>query len=246
MKVIIIDDEQSNQENLKHLLEVYAPDLNICATIGDINDAFKMVSLYQPDLVFLDIQLHAHTGFDLLKQLGEITFKVIFVTAYNQYGIEAIKFAALDYLLKPIDIDELKLAVNKARKAIQQKHKNERLNYLLDYLKDDKKNAPRIALPMFNETRYVNVSDIVRCEADNTYTKFMLNNGEKILVSKTLKEYVEMLSRYGFIRSHQSHLINLTYIRSWLREDGGSLQLNDGTKIPVSKHNREKVKEALR
>jgi two-component system LytT family response regulator len=246
MKVIIIDDEQSNQENLKHLLQVYAPDLKICATAGDINNAFNIVSLHQPDLVFLDIQLHAHTGFDLLKQLEEITFEVIFVTAYNQYGIEAIKFAALDYLLKPIDIDELKEAVNKARKAIQQKRKNERLNYLLDYLKDDKKNTPRIALPMFNEIRYVNVSDIVRCEADNTYTKFMLNNGEKILVSKTLKEYVEMLSRYGFIRSHQSHLINLTYIRSWLREDGGSLQLNDGTKIPVSKQNREKVKEALR
>lgn len=245
MRAIIVDDERSNRENLQHLLQVYAPDVQIITTADDVNSALKAINQHRPQLVFLDIQLHAKTGFDLLKQLGDITFEIIFVTAYNQYGIEAIKFSALDYLLKPIDIDDLKLAVDKARKAIQQKQKNERLNYLLDYLKDDKKATPRIALPMFSETRYVNIPDIVRCEADNTYTQFILSNGEKILVSKTLKEYSDMLISHGFIRSHQSHLVNISHIKSWLREDGGSLLLNDGTKIPVSKLNREKVKEAL-
>jgi two-component system LytT family response regulator len=245
IKTLIVDDETSNRENLQQLLQVYAPDLHICALSESVGDALQAIILHRPQLVFLDIQLHAQSGFDLLKQLGDIDFEIVFVTAYDQYGIQAIKFAALDYLLKPIDIDELKQAVDKARKAIRQKHKNERLNHLLDYLKDDKKATARITLPMFNETRYVNIPDIIRCEADNTYTKFALAGGEQILVSKTLKEYADMLTGHGFIRAHQSHLINITYVKSWLREDGGSLLLTDNTKIPVSKLNREKVKAAL-
>jgi two-component system LytT family response regulator len=159
MKAIIIDDEASNRENLQQLLQVYAPDVEICATAEDVSSGLRAINQHFPQLVFLDIQLHAQSGFDLLRQLGDISFEIIFVTAYNQYGIQAVKFAALDYLLKPIDIDELKQAVDKARKAIMERQKNQRLNYLLDYLKDDKKAAPRIALPMFNETRYVNIAD---------------------------------------------------------------------------------------
>lgn len=245
MKALIIDDETSNRENLQQLLQVYAPDVQVAALSDSVDDALKAIILHQPQLVFLDIQLYAQSGFDLLKQLGDINFEIIFVTAYNQYAIQAIKFAALDYLLKPIDIDELKLAVDKARKAIAQKQKNNRLNHLLDYLKDDKKAPVRIALPMFSETRYLNIVDIVRCEADSTYTKFVLAGGEQILVSKTLKEYADMLTGQGFIRAHQSHLVNITFIKSWLREDGGSLLLTDNTKVPVSKLNREKVKLAL-
>lgn len=245
IKTLIVDDETSNRENLQQLLQVYAPDIQICALSESVDDALQAIILHRPQLVFLDIQLHGKSGFDLLKQLGDINFEIIFVTAYDQYGIQAIKFAALDYLLKPIDIDELKQAVDKALKAIQQKNKNERLNHLLDYLKNDKKAPARIALPMFSETRYVNIPDILRCEADNTYTKFVITGGEYILVSKTLKEYADMLTGHGFIRAHQSHLVNMSYIKSWLREDGGSLLLIDNTKIPVSKLNREKVKAAL-
>jgi len=245
MRAIIVDDELSNRENLQHLLQTYAPDVQICAAAEDVAGALKAINLHRPELVFLDIQLHAQSGFDLLKQLGDISFEIIFVTAYNQYGIQAVKFAALDYLLKPIDIDELNVAVNKARNAISQKRNNDRLNYLLDYLKEDKKAIARIALPMFSETRYVNIPDIIRCEADNTYTKFMLTGGEEILVSKTLKEYADLLTQHRFIRTHQSHLVNIAYVKSWLREDGGSLLLTNGTKVPVSKLNREKVKDAL-
>lgn len=245
MKALIVDDEIANRENLRQLLQVYAPDVNICAEANDVDSAWKAILQYRPQLVFLDIQLHAQSGFDLLKQLDEINFEIIFVTAYNQYGIQAVKFAALDYLLKPIDIDELKTAIDKARRAISQKQKNERLNYLLEYLKDDNQTRPRIALPLFGETRYVNIHDIIRCEADNTYTRFVLNNGESIIVSKTLKEYADMLTGYGFLRCHQSHLVNTAFIKSWLREDGGSLLLTDNSKIPVSKLNREKVRDAL-
>ncbi|MES2278571.1 MAG: LytTR family DNA-binding domain-containing protein [Bacteroidota bacterium] len=245
MKALIIDDEASNRENLRQLLQVYAPDVQVCAEAEDVDSGLKAILLNRPELLFLDIQLHTQSGFDLLKQLGEINFELIFVTAYNQYGIQAVKFAALDYLLKPIDIDELKEAIGKARKAIAQKQKNQRLGYLLEYLKDDNQTKPRIALPLFGETRYVNINDIIRCEADNTYTRFALNGGEQIMVSKTLKEYADMLIGYGFLRTHQSHLVNTAYIKSWLREDGGSLLLTDSTRIPVSKLNREKVREML-
>ena len=245
MKALIVDDEASNRENLQQLLQVYADDVQVCAVAETVADALVAIKQHQPQLVFLDIQLHAQTGFDLLKQLGEINFEIIFITAYNQYAIQAIRFSALDYLLKPIDIDELTAAIDKARKAIQQKQKNERLGYLLEYLKDENKATPRIALPMLGETRYVNIADIIRCEADNTYTHFILNSGEKILVSKTLKEYADMLTGHNFIRTHQTHLVNRVYIKSWLREDGGSLLLTDQTKIPISKLNRENVKRAL-
>jgi len=245
MKAIIVDDEIANRENLQGLLHTYAPDVQVCAVAENIDEAVKAINYHRPELLFLDIQIHGQLGFDLLKQLDAINFEIIFVTAYNQYGIQAVKFAALDYLLKPIDIDELTAAIDKARKAIQQRKKNERLGYLLEYLKDDNQVKPRIALPMFGETRYVNIADIVRCEADNTYTKFALLSGEKVLVSKTLKEYADMLAGHNFVRAHQTHLVNMTHIKSWLREDGGSLLLTDGTKIPVSKLNRGKVKDML-
>ena len=245
MRAIIVDDEVSNQENLHQLLKNYAADVQVVAVAGDVNEAAAAIKTHRPELVFLDIQLHAQSGFDLLKQLDETDFAVIFVTAYDQYGIQAVKFAALDYLLKPIDIDELTTALAKARKSIQQNKKQERLDHLLEYLKDEKQVSPRIALPMFGETRYVNIYDIVRCAADNTYTRFFLTNGEQVLVSKTLKEYADMLERYGFLRTHQTHLVNIAYIKSWIREDGGSLLLNDNSKIPISKINRIKVKDML-
>jgi two-component system LytT family response regulator len=245
MKALIIDDEASNRENLQQLLQVYAPDVHLCATADDVDSGLKAIQQHRPELLLLDIQLYDRSGFDLLKQLDAVSFEIIFVTAYNQYGIQAVKFAALDYLLKPIDIDELKAALAKARLAISQKKQNQRLSYLLDYLKDDNQTKPRIALPLFNETRYVNIADIIRCEADNTYTRFILTGGEQIMVSKTLKEYADMLTAYGFIRSHQSHLVNKAFVKSWLREDGGSLLLMDCTKIPVSKLNRDKVKGLL-
>jgi len=245
MKALIVDDELSNQENLQKLLKSYADDVQVCAVADTIEEAATAIKQHRPELLFLDIQLHDRSGFDLLKQLDEINFEIIFVTAYDQYGIQAVKFAALDYLLKPIDIDELAAAVNKARKAVKQKKKNERLGHLLEYLKEENQTSPRIALPLFSETRYVSINDIVRCEADNTYTKFVLANGEQLLVSKTLKEYADMLAGYSFLRTHQSHLVNMAYIKSWIREDGGSLLLKDNTKIPVSKLNRQKVKDIL-
>jgi two-component system LytT family response regulator len=186
----------------------------------------------------------AQTGFDLLNLLPEKSFEVIFVTAFDHYGIQAVKFAALDYLLKPVNTDELVLAVDKAAQRFKLKAKNEQLNFLLQHLKQPNEIA-KIALPQQNEIRYIPIDEILRCEASNTYTFFFLANGDKVLVSKSLKEYADLLKPKGFLRCHQTHLVNPGYIKSWLKEDGGVLLMQNGDKIPVSKPNREMIKEAL-
>ena len=245
MNVILIDDEQGNNENLKNLLLTYCPDVNILAIASDITDASIQIKNHAPDLIFLDIQMGADSGFDLLSILPERNFEVIFVTAFDHYGIQAIKFSALDYLLKPVDIDELIKAVAKAQKRIEQKRDNLQLDFLISHLKSPKDLNSKIALPQQQEIRYISIKDIIRCEAENTYTFFFLQNGDKILISKPLKEYEGLLHPYGFIRTHQTHLVNPRFVKSWLKEDGGSLLLENGSKIPVSRSKREIVKTSL-
>ena len=245
MKAILIDDEISNLENLQTLLEKHCPQVTIMASAQNISDAVDVIEKYSPHLVFLDIQMGEKTGFDVLKLLPKRNFEVIFVTAYDQYGIKAVKFAALDYLLKPIDIEELINAVNKAEYKLATQIQNLQLDFLLQQLKKPETNVSKIALQMQSEIRYVTLSEIIRCEADNTYTYFFLANSEKILVSKSLKEYADLLRPNGFLRTHQSHLVNPKYVKSWLKEDGGVLLLTSGEKIPVSKPNKETVKQAL-
>jgi len=245
MKAILIDDEISNLENLRTLLEKHCPQVSIIATAQNITDAVDIIEKYSPDLVFLDIQMGEQTGFDVLKILPTRNFEVIFVTAYDQYGIQAVKFAALDYLLKPIDIEELINAVNKAGHKLAAQIQNIQLDFLLQQLKKPETNVSKIALQMQSEIRYVALSEIIRCEADNTYTRFFLSSNEKILVSKSLKEYADLLRPSGFLRTHQSHLVNPKYVKSWLKEDGGVLLLTSGEKIPVSKPNKDTVKQAL-
>lgn len=245
MRAILVDDETANLENLKILLAKHCPNIKVVAIASTIDDAFSEVNLHHPDLLFLDIQMGKTTGFDLLNRLTAKTFEVVFVTAYDNYGIQAVKFAALDYLLKPVDPDELKAAVEKAEIRTKSKIHSEQLNFLLSQIKKKEPGVPKIALPQQHEIRYVSVDDIVRCVADNTYTFFFLANGDRILISKPLKEYSDLLKPHGFVRAHQSHLVNPRFVKSWLKEDGGTLLMDSGDKIPVSKPNRELVKEML-
>lgn len=245
IRAILIDDEIFNLENLQTLLEKHCPQVTIIASAQNVDDALDAVVKHSPNLLFLDIQMGNKTGFDVLKQLPTRNFEVIFVTAFDQYGIQAVKFAALDYLLKPIDIEELILAVNKAENKLSTKVQTSQLDFLLQQLKKSETKVSKIALQMQGEIRYVNLSEIIRCEADNTYTHFFLSNGEKILVSKSLKEYADLLRPNGFLRCHQSHLVNPDYVKSLLKEDGGVLLLLSGEKIPISKPNRDAVKQAL-
>lgn len=245
MRAILIDDEISNLENLRTLLEKHCPQVNILATAQSVGAAVDAIEKHVPNLVFLDIQMGSQTGFDVLKLLPVRNFEVVFVTAYDQYGIQAVKFAALDYLLKPIDIEELMQAVSKAESKFEKHVQTSQLDFLLQQLIKPEPNLSKIALPMQNEIRYVSLSEIIRCEADNTYTHFFLAQDEKIVVSKSLKEYADLLCPNGFLRTHQSHLVNPKFVKSWLKEDGGMLLLLSEEKIPISKPNKDRVKQAL-
>jgi two-component system LytT family response regulator len=242
---IIVDDEVNNVENLCSILGKYCNEVTVLAKAKSADEGIELIEKYKPDLVFLDIQMPEKSGFDMLRSIPQIDFEIIFITAYDQYGIQAIKFSALDYLLKPIVISELKNAVQKAREKITTKQKNASIENLLDYIKKGQKGTPKIALPMLTEIMYINVDEIIRCEASDNYTTFYLQNKEKILVCKTLKEYSELLRPYNFVRTHQSHLVNLRFVKSLLKEDGGVLLLTNLSKIPISRQNKENVKAML-
>lgn len=240
----IVDDEPHNIENLTHLLQTHCPNIEVVGSAISIKEALSGIHATKPDLLFLDIRLNNETGFDLLQQIVHSPIEVIFITAYDQYGVQAIKFAALDYLLKPVDSDELIKAVQKATETLSYKKQNEQLLFLVQELSAGK--TKKIALPTQEAIRYVEVATIVRCEASNNYTYIFLQDGEKILIAKTLKEYADLLPSTKFLRTHQSHLVNRNYIKSWLKDEGGMLLLTNGTTIPVSRVNRERIRNALK
>ncbi|MGF7082658.1 LytR/AlgR family response regulator transcription factor [Mucilaginibacter sp. UYCu711] len=245
IKAIIIDDEVNNIENLQIIIKEYCTGVEVIETAQNVDMGLELINAHNPDLVFLDIQMPGKSGFDLLTALPKIHFEIIFITAYDKYGIRAIKFSALDYLLKPINIEEFKTAIAKAKEKIEAKKQNLNIENLLQYLKAGNREVPKIALPTLKEIMYVKVTDIIRCEAANSYTTFYLQNNEQVLVCKTLKEFAELLKPHNFIRTHQSHLVNINTIKSYLSEDGGTLLLNDLQKVPISRQNRELVKRAL-
>lgn len=246
MTTVIIDDEQNNIDNLSLLLQKYCPQVTVAATALNAFDGEQKILVHQPDLVFLDIQMPERNGFELLKSLKSFSFEIIFVTAYDQYGIQAIKFSAIDYLLKPIHIEDLKEAVRKVGLKNSQKRQNQQLENLIELLQQkQQKQFHHIALQSIKETRFVEPTKIIRCESSNNYTTFFLSNGEKILTSKPIFEYEDMLKDYGFIRCHQTHLVNKIFIKSWIKEEGGYLLMEDNSQIPISRNKKEALKSML-
>jgi two-component system, LytTR family, response regulator len=245
-KAVIIDDEIHNVENLTQLLTTYCPQIQVCDTAMNAEDGKISILQHQADIVFLDIQMPDKNGFDLLRDLNQYDFEIIFVTAFDQYAIQAMRFAAVDYLLKPINIEELQSAVNRAIKKCELKLQNRQLENLLQLLKNQQnKDEHRIALTTMKETRFIKTSEIVRCESSNNYSTFFLQNNEELLVCKPIYEYEETLSGYGFIRCHQSHLVNKKFVKSWVKEDGDHLLLFNGNEIPISRTKKDLVKKAL-
>lgn len=246
MRTIIIDDEKKNITHLKGLLTSHCKQVEIIGEAANVAEGLEMIADLNPELVFLDIQMPGKSGFDMLAALGEYSFEVIFVTGYDQYGIQAVKFSALDYLLKPVAIAELVKAIAKATLMNQKKQTHEQITNLLSVLNNTQKQSHRIALPLMKELRFVNPDDIIRCESANNYTHFYLQGGEKLLLSKGIYEYDEMLKDYDFIRCHQSHLVNRKLIKSLVKDDTiFELLMTDGSRIPVSRLKKEIVKEAL-
>jgi len=246
MKAVLIDDEPHNLSNMQALLETYCPQIDVCAVALNAEQGKAALYIHQPDLLFLDIQMPDQDGFALLRSLAKYDFEVIFVTAYDQYAIQAMRFAAVDYLLKPVDISELQAAVARASKQRQLKVQNQQVGYLMQWLQAQSRNEDqRIALSTTQETRFVRTGEIVRCESANNYTTFFLSDGTSLVVSKPIYEYDELLSGYGFLRCHQSHLVNKAFIKSWRKDYGDFLLLADGSQIPISRGKKEAVKKSL-
>jgi len=236
LRAIIIDDEPESRNTIRNILATYCEKVNVVDEAENVGSGVQSIKMNKPDLVFLDIQMPDGTGFDLLQQVGNVVFQVIFVTAFDQYALKAIKFSALDYILKPIDPQLLIEAVNKAKNPEQD---IKTITHQISTLLRNKNGFERITLPTFEGLRFINLKDIVRCEADNNYTHFFLNSGEDILVTKTLKEYEDSLSGLDFIRVHQSHLVNIKFIDRYIKGDGGTIIMVDGSEVEVSRRRKE-------
>jgi two-component system LytT family response regulator len=243
LQAVIVDDEISNIENLTIMLNKYCPKIVVAGTATNVDQGLLVIREINPSILFLDIQMPDKDGFDLLKNVMAPDFEVIFVTAYNEYAIQAIKFSAIDYLLKPININELVNAVDRAIINVEKKKQNERLENLVRSIGN--KNQLRIAIPGNKETIFISPETILFCKADNNYTVFHLQNKEKHISSKPIFEYEELLNTHGFIRCHQSYLVNSLFIKSWIRVDGDRLLIHGGHEIPISRNNKEKVKQAI-
>lgn len=241
IKSIIVDDETKSQSNLKQLLAEYCPAVEVIAEADSPTTALPLIAQHKPDLLFLDIEMGKLSGFDLLKLLnGQQDFELIFVTAYDKYGIQAVKACALDYLLKPINILELSSAVDKAIKQIGPKKEDERLRELVANI-DRRDDEQKIAIPLADKIEFITIAKIIRLEAEGNYTHFYLIDNKHHLVCKTLKDYQELLDGHHFIRTHQSHLINFKKISAYVKTDGGYITMEDGSQVPISRQKKDEV-----
>lgn len=243
MRVIIVDDEVTSSQVLEQLINEYIPEIKVIATCNKAKDAIESIMLEKPDLVFLDIELPEMTGVEILEHIQQIEFDVIFTTAYSQYGLKAIKYSAIDYLLKPIAVDELKKAFERAKSILKNKQIIERVKVLLENIQLLNENNPfnRIALPTSDGLKFVQTRQIIRCTSSNNYTYIYLNTGEKILVNKTLKEIENHFDSSPFCRVHNSHLINIDYIKKLIKADAFSVILKDDTEIEVSRRKKDEL-----
>lgn len=241
LRTVIVEDEYHSREALVNLLHNYCPKLTIVTTADDIETGLKAIASIKPDLVFLDIQLKSGTGFDLLERVGNPEFEIIFTTAYENFAIRAFKFSAIDYLLKPIDPQELKTAVEKVDKKIDREVQTQKLKSLWSFLdsphKEHKKQT--ITLSTAEGYEFVEIGQIVYCEASGSYTLFHLKTGKTILVSKNLKEYENILKQFNFFRSHQSFLINISEVEKLVKAEGGYIVMKNGKKVNISSKKKD-------
>lgn len=241
---IIIDDVDNSRLTLAHDLKEYCPQIKIIGEANSVKTAIEEIAEKKPDVVFLDIQLGDGLGFEVLETINNFDFQVIFTTALDAYGIKAIKFSALDYLLKPIDPDELVAAVNKLEDK-QKGNIQDSINLLLNNIKDINPGNKRIALNSADKIHMVYITDIIRCESQGSYTIFHLKDKEQIVVTKNLKEYENLLEDYSFIRIHHSHLINFAYLKEFVKKDGGYAVMTDNSQVPVSFRKRNDLLEMI-
>ena len=221
IRTIVIDDEVQARETILNMLASYCPDVEVVATAGSVKEGIKTLKEIKTDLLLLDIKMADGTGFDLLKKLDNLDFRLIFITAFEEFAIRAIKFSAIDYILKPFDPDELINAIQKAGSLIQKDQLSLRLSALYENLDLINTSQKKIVLKTTDSVHIVKLNEIIRCESEKNYTHFYTIESDKITVSRTLKEYNELLSEYNFYRVHQSHLVNLDHVKSYENMGGG-------------------------
>lgn len=244
LKAIIIDDEIHCIHRLTELLKHYCSNnVQLLDSFSSVKEGITGILELHPDVVFLDVQMNDKTGFDLLNEIRDINFEVIFTTAYEKYAVQAFKFSAVDYLLKPVDADDLVAAVNKVNKKISSNEISQKINTLFHNLKNNQ--PKRISIATVDGISFVEINDIIRCQSQINYTMIFLKDKQKITVAKTLKEFEELLSDYNFYRVHNSHLVNLDYIKKYHKGKGGTISMIDHSEIEVSSRRKEGLLQRL-
>lgn len=238
LTAIIVDDEQDSRETLSNYLKKYCPEVSLLSTCENIQAAKTLIVKRQPQLVFLDIEMPRGNAFDLLEQFDELHFEVIFVTAFSQYAIQAFNLSAAHYLLKPVDIEELEKAVEQASTRITHKNQVSHAKILLENIAAFNVHQQKLVLPLMDGFEVVRMSEIIYCEAQDNFTCFHFTNGKKALICRNLKFYEKTLSPFDFCRIHRSYLINLAYVKRYLKGKGGSVILENGTELLVSNNKK--------
>ncbi|MBK6266309.1 response regulator transcription factor [Marivirga sp. S37H4] len=243
MKVGIIDDEIHCIESLIMSLKKLNPHVEVAFKASRVDDALEVIKRVDIDILFLDVEMPRLNGFELLDQLEDIHFEVVFTTAYSQYALKAFKYKAFDYLMKPIGEDDLQLLLDKfkSKKPVKANEPEQGLSHFIDLLKKDKIISAKIAVPVSEGLEFIKVEDIVYAQSQNNYSLLFLSDGEKLLFSKTLKDVENTLKKYYFIRIHQSYLINPNYMKKYLKNDGGSVLMENGKALPISQSKKESI-----
>ena len=243
-KAVIIDDEAKGRLALKEKLKQYCPGVEVVAEASNGKEGIAAIEMHHPQIIFLDIEMPVMNGFEMLNNISDKNFHIIFTTAYDQYAIKAIKYAAFDYLLKPIDIEELKTSVLKldTKETLQT---GKQIELLQQNMQQPKKNLHKLAIPTLEGLFFYDINDVVHLEANSNYTHIHFLNKTKILASKTLKEFEELLPGDIFFRPHHSHLINLNYIKRYIKGDGGQIELQNGTYVDVSRRKKDEFLKVI-
>jgi len=243
---IIVDDEARARETIRKMLSSFCPQVSVIGEGFSVESGYSIINQLKPDAVFLDIEMPDGTGFDLLKKFPSIDFKFVFITAYQEFAVKAFKYSAIDYILKPIDPSDLVKAVEKLNEIRYSDEINQKFKTLVENAEMPEGKSNKIILKTFESVIVVHTDSIIRCESQSNYTLFYFTDSTKVLVSKTLKEYDDLLSSSGFLRVHQSHLVNLKFVKNYKRFPDSQIFLSDGTTIPVAVRKRELVEEIVK
>lgn len=245
INAIIIDDEADGRNALRIAIEKYFKDIHILGIYETPQEGIEGINKHEPDLVFLDIQMPQMSGFDVLKTISSFNFEVIFVTAFDQYAIKAIRFSALDYLLKPVDIDDLREAIERVKERLQKRNSTSYYQSVLHNVRHKNGNEDRIAVPTTDGIEFFQIDEIIYCKADGSYTTLILKDKISKIVSRNLKDFETFLIDTGFCRVHHSYLINISHVKKYIKGEGGYVIMTDDHHVDISRRKKEEFMNLL-